>query len=1040
MAAGAADVFVYSLATFLGNVGVAVTGFGMAIVYLFVWQVARLCGWEADFKHAVFIQAIGLFAAQPLLLRQANIRKHGSRSLLKLFLPVTVLSTPLGQWLGIYVDEKAVQTVGGVIICLFAAFEVFRNRRLILEALRGAPPAGPRSEDAEREGPDRAAVEDDEDEPTWSTEKVFFMIGSQRSGSNWLRTMMDEREDIAGPHPPHIFDNFLPILGKFGDLGLATNREILIDHVLTFVERNQVPWTDRKGRPLTFDRGQVFRAVEREVDTDAVSGIEVLMVIFNEVYDTHARANFKRTWMCKSMGMSKYHDTLLNFYGKDRLRYIYLVRDPRDVAMSFMNTPVGDCHYHAIATKWVRLQESALKIADAYPDMVHLLRYEELLQDKAGAMERLFEFVGQEHFAMKRQQSTASVLAIRDLKTKCEDAKNGNESKKAAGLSKQFCNLTLGDEFAKGQFAKWRHGTPPMPTCDVILVENVTWDVMQRFGYMPSIVSVTQDPAAYSKSELETFEKLNREGIEKMNADLEEEDPEDANRRRSSASVLALPPELILKQVKRRNPSSACRLEQVAANGLAIEIPGGLTLRCAALSQAGDHPIKRAPNQDTFTLAEGRVGVAQHWLAVYDGHGPLGRECAAFARDHLCDGVADRLGRGAAGPLAAGAEQAEDVGAALKAAHIAVDDMLREDESINDQESGTTAISMYVSGDRCYISNVGDSCCFRGHVGPGGQLAVEPLSEAQAANRPDEADRIRSCGGVIATASQVDGTEPMEPGVEPTTEPMDDWTGDGPPPRVWAPGCPQPGCAFTRSIGDRAAKLLGVVAEPELRSHTITRADKVFVLCSDGVSQYMTAREICSMALQHDDPVAACASLVAEARQRWLSRGGRVDDITALVCLVRPDSKGEMQGARAEDAISQQEEQISPRVAAWAISMGFASGFLGGLCGIRGPPIIIFFLHMVFPKAIQKANGAAITVVNVSMRILGYAVDAATGNSTAVMDDWPLYASVVLISPVGVAIGGRLFDHTKDSQANLKTILAMLLVLCGISLLITAFE
>jgi len=202
----------------------------------------------------------------------------------------------------------------------------------------------------------------------------------------------------------------------------------------------------------------------------------------------------------------------------------------------------------------------------------------------------------------------------------------------------------------------------------------------------------------------------------------------------------------------------------------------------------------------------------------------------------------------------------------------------------------------------------------------------------------------------------------------------------------------------------------------------------------------MTAREFCSMALQHDDPVAACASLVAEARQRWLSRGGRVDDITALVCLVRPDSKGEMQGARAEDAISQQEEQISPRVAAWAISMGFASGFLGGLCGIRGPPMIIFFLHMVLPKAVQKANGAAITVVNVSMRILGYAVDAATGNSTAVMDDWPLYASVVLISPVGVAIGGRLFDHTKDSQANLKTILAMLLVLCGISLLITAFE
>ena len=30
---------------------------------------------------------------------------------------------------------------------------------------------------------------------------VFFMIGSQRSGSNWLRTMLNEREDLVSPSP-----------------------------------------------------------------------------------------------------------------------------------------------------------------------------------------------------------------------------------------------------------------------------------------------------------------------------------------------------------------------------------------------------------------------------------------------------------------------------------------------------------------------------------------------------------------------------------------------------------------------------------------------------------------------------------------------------------------------------------------------------------------------------------------------------------------------------------------------------------------------
>ncbi len=62
--AGAVDIVVLSLCAFIGNVGVALTGFGMAIVYLFVWQIAVLSGYQSDFKYAVFIQALALLAAQ----------------------------------------------------------------------------------------------------------------------------------------------------------------------------------------------------------------------------------------------------------------------------------------------------------------------------------------------------------------------------------------------------------------------------------------------------------------------------------------------------------------------------------------------------------------------------------------------------------------------------------------------------------------------------------------------------------------------------------------------------------------------------------------------------------------------------------------------------------------------------------------------------------------------------------------------------------------------------------------------------------------
>jgi len=58
------DILVLALASLLGNVGVALTGLGMAIIFIFVWQVAIVCGYDGDFKYAIFIQALALLSIQ----------------------------------------------------------------------------------------------------------------------------------------------------------------------------------------------------------------------------------------------------------------------------------------------------------------------------------------------------------------------------------------------------------------------------------------------------------------------------------------------------------------------------------------------------------------------------------------------------------------------------------------------------------------------------------------------------------------------------------------------------------------------------------------------------------------------------------------------------------------------------------------------------------------------------------------------------------------------------------------------------------------
>ena len=63
------------------------------------------------------------------------------------------------------------------------------------------------------------------------------------------------------------------------------------------------------------------------------------------------------------------------------------------VSMSFMKSPVGDCHYYAIIKKWTKLQSHALHVLSVSEDLVHQVRYEALLKDNAETMKEINEFM-----------------------------------------------------------------------------------------------------------------------------------------------------------------------------------------------------------------------------------------------------------------------------------------------------------------------------------------------------------------------------------------------------------------------------------------------------------------------------------------------------------------------------------------------------------------------------------------------------------------------------------------------------------------------
>lgn len=355
------------------------------------------------------------------------------------------------------------------------------------------------------------------------------MIGSQRSGSNWLRTMLDQREDLVGPHPPHVMRDFMPIIDKFGDLSQDANFKILLDHVCTFVERNQVPWTDKYGQKITFCRKSVHEqakaSCERLEEEGELNAELYLLSIFDALMDFFAEVNGKevshfintfdylflinsfkylslssslpmKLWMCKSMGMSAFHDSLLKFYGSRRLRYIYLVRDPRDVAMSFMKTPVGDKHYYAITKKWVKLQNQAIHILESTPDLLCLIHYEDLLEDRKNEISFINDFIGDTRFGGVKRE--ASVMSIAPVEQSIENAKSGFESVKAHVLSQRWENLCRGESFAKEQLAKWQHPETGLQKDELIIIESLAYEVMDYFEYQTSTVKSPFDGMLHS--------------------------------------------------------------------------------------------------------------------------------------------------------------------------------------------------------------------------------------------------------------------------------------------------------------------------------------------------------------------------------------------------------------------------------------------------------------------------------------------------------------------------------------------------------------
>ena len=249
--------------------------------------------------------------------------------------------------------------------------------------------------------------------------------------------------------------------------------------------------------------------------------------------------------------------------------------------------------------------------------------------------------------------------------------------------------------------------------------------------------------------------------------------------------------------------------------------------------------------------------------AVCDGHGPNGRAAAKFVTKRIVKAIQKE-------------ETERGTQVAIKEAFIAVN----QDLGISDIDvyvSGCTCCMVYLQeGGELNIANVGDSRAMLVGEDEQGEPKTMKLSNEHRPDRPDEMARIVNAGGRVF-----------------------DWGV----PRVWLQDLDMPGLSMSRSFGDLAAETVGVYAEPELVQTTISASDKLLVLATDGVWEFMTESDVAELLLplvEGGDAQDAAEQLVQEAARRWEENEEMVDDITCIVFFLYHGDAARQKEADAE--------------------------------------------------------------------------------------------------------------------------------------------
>jgi len=299
--------------------------------------------------------------------------------------------------------------------------------------------------------------------------KFFQLIGTQRSGSNLFRLMLNEFDDVFAPHPPHLLKTFYSIVPKYNNLEKDKNLKRLVKDMIKWIQFNPVPWS--------------YIPTFNEIRDQ--SNERSIFKLFESIYILSAKnAEKKKYWCCKSLQN-------LNFYNNKKFKvldpiYIYIYRDGRDVAASYKKASIGDKHIYFLAKKWAKDQVICKKIRETTNDSNFFsVKYEDLLNNPSKVF-KLF----------------CSKYEIKYNKNFLDFYKS-NDSKITSLSGKLWQNLSR--PLIKNNSEKYKR---ELSLDEIKIFESINSKVLESLGYK-NINSAENLIKDFSNEKIKSYEKIN---------------------------------------------------------------------------------------------------------------------------------------------------------------------------------------------------------------------------------------------------------------------------------------------------------------------------------------------------------------------------------------------------------------------------------------------------------------------------------------------------------------------------------------------------